>query len=223
MSNKNREQRSHLLHNVVASNDLAVSSNNVTNANSPADVANNNSANIVVSNNTDSSNDDVTVSNNTDVAISNSTDVTVTPSDVSDSVAISNSDVTTDNTWDKKEQQYCTTISNMKRTIESLSIKEKTLLDNLTELQSKYKSLEESLLQKIDSISGEMEQYKMERDILQKKIDDAKLTSNIQHEANNSLPLTPHGDTWQPVSLNDIKVMHVLRVSVCLCTHYNTA
>ena len=156
---------------------------------------------------TNNNNADVAVSNNTEVAVSNINDVTIS-SNVN--VAISNNDVTTD---DKKEEKYCAKISNLTRLIELHRIREKELLNSLTELQIQYKSLQESSLQQIDTICNEREQYKMERDGLQSKLHstaDVTLLSGSQQRANISPPHTPHSNTWQQANHRDIKVMNVL-------------
>ena len=180
--------------------DIAVNNSEVTNSNN---------ADVAVSNNTV-----VTVSNNSEVIVSNNTDVTTSSSDVlssNDTVAIGNNDVPTDGTWDKREEKYCAEISNLTRSIELHRIREEELLNNLTELQNKYKSLEERSSQKIDTICSEREWYKMERDELQRKIDsaaDVTPLASSQQRANVSPPLTPHSNTCQQVNHRDIKVMY---------------
>ena len=239
MSNKNRSHRSHdddddhvisneeTITNEVTDpavgRDHVTSSDHVSSSNDTTVTHNVNNADpTTISNNTDvaiSNSADVAGSNNTVVVISNSIGVassnnTGSPSNVPSNsgdvnVAISSGDVTTDSTWDKREQEYCTTISNMKRTIEALSIKENKLLNDLRELHNKYNSLEESSSQKIAAISSETEQYKIQVEELQRKIDSvtsAKSVSNSQQGADASLPLTPCGDAWKPANLGDIKV-----------------
>ena len=203
----------------ISNNDVSISNSNDATINNNTDVSNSNNTDVFNSNNTDvaisnnndavitsntdvaiSNNNDAVITSNADVAISNNTDVTFNNIDAA-SGAINN-DVTTGNVA-MKEQLYC----KMKRDIELFSIKEKKLLDDLTELQNKYESLEESTSQRISLISSEKEQYKMERDELQRKIDNVTSSSNCQEGAKVSLPLTPHGDTWQPANHSDIEVI----------------
>ena len=215
--------------NVSSADPTTVSNNTDVASSNSTDVASSNNTNIASSNNTDvaisnnadvasSNNSDGISSNNTDVAISNSTGVasgnyTGSPGNVlssSGNGAISNGNLTADNTWNIREQEYCTTISNMKRTMEALSIKEKKLVDDLTELHDKYKSLEESTSQKIATISSEKEQYETQAKELQRKVDNitSTITVSDRQGADVSLPLTPCGDTWKPVNLSDIKVTY---------------
>lgn len=213
MSNKNRRQGnppSHQSHDDdvdhVISNEEAITNE----ATDPVDVVNYDVDEFDVTDD----DDDVVVSNsevnnNTEASVSNINDVTISNIGSNVNVAISNNDVTTDDIQDKREEKYCAEISSLTRTIELHRIREEELLNNLTDLEHKYKSLQERSLQQIDAICNERDQYKKERDGLQIKLDntaDVTLLSGSQQKANFSPPLTPHSNTWH----QDIKVMNIL-------------
>ena len=204
---------------VTASNsDVTTSNDDVTASNSDVTVSN---SDITVSNrdvtasNSDvtASNSDVTVSSR-DVTASNS-DVTVSNSDVATSntnvivgsIHSSNGDVTiSNNTWNEREEEYCSTISNLKRANELQSIKENELLNTITELNNKLKSLQESRLQEVDTIVSERERYRIERDELQRKLSNLASVSDSDSQKRMDASI-PCDNKWQPVNHNDIKVV----------------
>ena len=147
----------------------------------------------------------VITTNNRDVTASDS-DVTITNTNIT--VDSSNDDVTTSNkTWGEREEEDCSTISKLKRTNELQSIKENELLNTITELNSKLKSLQESRSQQIDNIVSEREQYKMERDELQRKLNNVTDVS-VSDNQNRVDVSIPSDNAWQPVNHNDIKVTY---------------
>jgi len=194
----------------ISNSDITVSNRDVTTSNSEVTASN---SDVTISNrDITASNSDVTASNS-DVTVSNR-DVTASNSDVAtsntnvtvSSIHSSNGDVIiSNNTWDEREEEYCSTISKLKRANELQSIKENELLNAITELNNKLKSLQESRLQEVDTIVAERERYRMERDELQRKLSNVASVSvsNTQKRMDASIP---HDHTWEPVNHNNIKV-----------------
>jgi len=207
MSNRNREQGYPPSHHDNDSDHVISNENTITNGTNGG-VAISDDDDVT---NLNITNDDVATSDNINVAISNSDTANYNSSTAIGNVATSNinNDITADSDMTNKEQEYHTIISNMKRTIEMLSIKEKQLLNDLAELKNKYKLLEDTTSHRIDSICSEREHYKMERDELQRKINNTtsvKLLPDSQQITNVPQPHTPSGDTWKPINHSDVKV-----------------
>ena len=142
-----------------------------------------------------------------DHVISNEETIT---NEATDPVNVISSNVTTDDVWKKREEEYCARISHLTRLIELHSIREKELSNNLTELQGKYKSLQGKYKSLQESSLPQRDRYERERDGQQRKLEstaDVMLLSTNLQRANISSPLTPHSNTLQQVDHRDIKVM----------------
>jgi len=148
---------------------------------------------------------DVTPASNDAPQTSNDVNNDVTPTNASANDDIIDDDITANNITN--EQEYLTRISELESSVKVLTTSNTELSHKLTKLNNRCQ-LYEGYMTSHDTLSQERDQYKVERDKLQKKFDELVIQSSVSSQQNDIVapPPPPNGDTLQLINYTDIKV-----------------